>query len=281
MPSAKKVMDTLFAILLATCLCLCLAPFASILASTLLRGAKAIARVGLLRFLTAPPPAPGVGVGGVGPAFAGSVVMTCLTTLIGVPISIAVAVLVTEFPKSRFARVVRALCKALMEVPTILLSMAVYVLVVVPMGSASALAGAVALALIMIPYTTTYIESQLEAVPLRYREAGYAIGLTKAGVALRISAGIAARGIAVGIVMGVARALGETAPLLFTAGGSHYAYPTSVLSPVDSLTLLIYDFATSPYPNLVSVAWGAALVLTVMYLAMFFAVKVLVKEVRA
>lgn len=281
MPRGKKVLDLLFATFLSVCLAACLAPFVSIVISTLVHGVNAIARVGLFRFLTAPPPAPGAGAGGIGPALAGSVVMTCLTTLIGVPVSIAVAVLVTEFPRSRFAQVVRALCKALMEVPTILLSMAIYVLVVIPMGSASALAGAVALSLIMIPYTTTYIENQLEAVPLRYREAGYAIGLTKAGVALRISAGIAARGVAVGIVMGIARALGETAPLLFTAGGSHYAYPTSLTSPVDSLTLLVYDFATSPYSNLIGIAWGAALVLTLIYLAIFFVVRILVKEVRA
>lgn len=275
-----RALDKVFGIATGLATALCVAPFIFVLATVIERGVRAVARVGIARFLTSIPPAPGSGLGGIGPALAGTVVLTCLTTLIGVPIALATALLVVEFPKSLFARVVRACCKSLMEVPTVLISMVVYALVVVPMGSASAIAGALALAMIMVPYASTYMEMHLESVPPRYREAGFALGMSRAGVALRVCAGIAARGIAVGIAMGVARALGETAPLLFVAGGSHYAYPTTLLSPVDSLTLLIYDFATSPYPNLVEVAWGAAFVLCLAYLAIFAAVRLLTKEVR-
>ncbi|NPA97521.1 MAG: ABC transporter permease subunit [Crenarchaeota archaeon] len=278
--SRRRALDALAAIAMGAALALCLAPFLAVVASTVARGAEAIARVGLPSFLTSRPPAPGEGWGGIGPALAGTVVLTTLTTLIGLPVALATAILAVEFPRSIVARAVRALTKAMMEVPTVLVSMVVYTLVVVPMGTASALAGAIALAMVMTPYAATYIEMHLESVPPKYREAGFAIGMSRAGVALRVCAGIASRGIAVGIAMGIARALGETAPLLFTAGGSHYAYPTSILQPVDSLTLLIYDFATSPYPNLVQVAWGAALVLVATYLAMFAAIRVLVKEVR-
>jgi len=277
----KKLIDRAFVAVIALLSAVGIAPLFYILASVAIRGAETIARVGLWRFLTAIPPAPGShGLGGIGPALAGTLILTALSTLIGVPISIGVALLVVEFPNLFISRAVRALSKTFMEIPTILLSMLVYTLVVVPMHTPSAIAGALALSLVMIPYTTTYLETYLESVPPIYREAGYAIGMTKAGVALRVVMGIARKGVLLGIVMGVARALGETAPLLFTAGGSHYAYPTSLTGPVDSITLLIFDFAMTPYTNLIRVAWGAALVLVAMYLAVFLAIKLLVKEVR-
>jgi len=278
---AHKLIDKLFTIVVTCIAILGVLPLFHILACIAVKGVSVISRVGLLKFLTAPPPPPGTSqLGGIGPALAGTLLLTILATLLGVPVSIGVSLLVVEFPYTFISRAVRSLSKTFMELPTVLLSMLVYTLVVVPMGTPSAIAGAIALALVMIPYTTTYLETYMESVPSMYREAAYSIGMRRADVAYKIIMGIARKGILLGIVMGVARALGETAPLLFTAGGSHYAYPMALSMPVDSITLLIFDFAMTPYRNLIEVAWGASLILVILYLAIFLSVKVLVKEVR-
>jgi len=258
-----------------------LAPYAMIVASTVERGVRAIASVGLIKFLTSLPPAPGSGgLGGVGPSLLGTALLTLLSTLAGVPLAFCLALLVTEFPGNPVSRVLRALVKGLLELPTIVAGMVVYTLVVIPMGTPSILAGSLALTIVMLPYVTTYFETYLGGVPKHYREAGYAIGLSKAGVALRVAAPIARKGLLVGVLVGVSRALGETAPLLFTLGSARYYYPTTVLGPGDSVSLLIYNFAMMPYPNLREVAWGAALILLASYLLVSLAIQLGVRGVE-
>ncbi len=277
----ERVKNWLFTAAVTAVSLIAVAPLFHIVWAVASRGYRVIAEVGLIKFLTSLPPAPASGrLGGIGPAVAGTALLTALSTLISVPVSLAVSILAVEFPENPLSRMVRVLSKAFMEVPTILLSMLIYALVVIPMHTPSAIAGSLALSLVMIPYMTAYLEAGLEAVPETYREAGYSIGMGRAGVTLNVVLGIARKSVLLGIVMGMARALGETAPLLFTAGGSHYSYPMGPGMPVDSLTLLIFDFALTPYSNLNSVAWGAALVLLTSYLMIFLAVKLLVKEVR-
>jgi len=280
--SASKVINWFVAGITCLVTVLGLMPYALIVTSTVERGVKAIATVGILKFLTALPPSPGTkGLGGVGPSLLGTLALTALSTLMGVPLAFALAMLVTEFPHNIVSRSLRALVKGLLELPTILAGMVVYSLVVIPMGTPSIFAGALALTVVMLPYVTTYFETYLGSVPKIYREAGYAIGLSKAGVALRVVVPIAKKGLIVGVLVGVSRALGETAPLLFTLGAARYYYPTSITGPGDSVSLLIYNFAMMPYPNLRAVAWGAALVLLASYLIVSLAVQLCVRGVEA
>lgn len=280
--SRDKVLNALVAVLAGVVTLGGLVPYAAIIASTVMRGAKAIASVGIIRFLTSLPPAPGSGeLGGAGPSLLGTVLLTVLSTLAGVPLAFCLALLITEFPENPVSRALRALVKGLLELPTIVAGMVVYTLVVVPMGTPSILAGSLALAIVMLPYVTTHFETYLSSVPRLYREAGYAIGLSKAGVALRVAAPIVRKGLLVGVLVGVSRALGETAPLLFTLGSARYYYPTSVLGPGDSASLLIYNFAMMPYPNLREVAWGAALTILASYLIISLIVQLCVRGVEA
>lgn len=275
-----RLLDLLVALVTGSATLLGLVPYALIILHTVMHGLRAIVSVGLINFLTSLPPAPGgEGLGGVGPSLLGTLLLTSLSTLIGVPIAFCLALLVVEFPTNPLSRCIRVLVKGLLELPTIVAGMVVYSIVVLPMGTPSILAGSLALIVVMLPYVTTYFETYLSNVPKHYREAGYSIGLSKAGVALRVITPIARKGLLVGVLVGVSRALGETAPLLFTLGAARYYYPTSVLGPGDSVSLLIYNFAMMPYPNLREVAWGAAVILLASYLIVSLAVQLGVRGV--
>ncbi|ABM80493.1 ABC transporter permease subunit [Hyperthermus butylicus] len=200
--SRQALLDKLVAVVTGAATVAIIAPLVSIIYEVASRGISVIAHVGLIDFLTQPPPPPGAGLGGIGPAFTGSLLLTLLSSAISIPVALGLALLAVEYPHTWIARAVRGLVKALLEIPTIVISMIVYSLLVIPMGGPSILAGAVALAIVMLPYTTSYVETYLENVPWIYREAGYAIGMKKAQVAVRIAMGIARRGVAVGIVMG-------------------------------------------------------------------------------
>ncbi len=275
----RYLKDLLFRFVLLAVTSLPLIALAHLLATIMLRGGEALLKGGI-QFLTSLPPRPGSGeVGGIGPSLVGTLILTLMSTALGFPISVALGVLIFEFPNSLVARAARLVSESLMELPTILVGMLVYVLIVVPSGTFSALAGAVALAVIMVPYVTTYVEESLKAVPSTYREAAYALGLSRGKVVFKIVLGIARRGVLAGGIMGVARAMGETAPLLFTVGGVRNHYVLNPLRPSDAIPLLIYEYATSPYPNWHLVAWGAALTLVATYFAVFFLSRLVVKEV--
>ncbi len=276
-----RAIDSLFKALCCTLAFLGIVPVLHMLITVAVRGSETIARVGLLRFLTDVPPAPGSSeLGGIGPAIVGTAMLVAISMCIGVPLSLALAILAVEFSESPISRAVRFLARTLVGIPTIAVSMIVYLLVVIPLGGASALAGGIALAIVLLPYATTYIETCLESVPKEYREAGFALGMKRLTVALRVVLAMARKCIAVSIVISAARALGETAPLLFTAGSAHYSYPSSLLDPVSSITLLIFEFGLSPFKPLIDTAWGAALVLTLAYLLVLLGVKLGVKGVE-
>lgn len=276
-----RALDTLFKALCGITAFLGMALVIHMLVTIVIRGSGAIAKVGLVDFLTMPPPPPESGrLGGIGPAIMGTAILIALSALIGVPLSLALAVLAVEFSESLTSRAVRYLVKALVGVPTIAVSMLVYTLIVVPMGGASAMAGGIALAIVLLPYATTYIETCFESVSREYRDAGYALGMKRALVVLKIVLPMAKRCVVTSIILSIARALGETSPLLFTAGSAHYTYPTSLTDPVSSITLLIFEFGLSPFRNLIEIAWGAALVLTLTYLLVLTTVKLSVKGVE-
>ncbi|ASJ12213.1 phosphate ABC transporter permease PstA [Thermococcus thioreducens] len=218
--------------------------------------------------------------GGIGPAIAGTFILTFLSSLIGVPLAIIVGVYAYENPKSTIGRWTKSLLEIMMEFPTILVGVFVMQILVVPMGTYSAIAGALALAIILMPYVAIYTHEAMRGIPFTYKEAGYALGLTRIKVLFRLLAPMAKRGILTGVLIGMAKAAGETAPILFTAAGLYESYPTSLTRPVGAIPLLVYQLVQSPKPEDHAFAWGASLVLLLIFLAVFIPLRLSLKEVK-
>jgi len=279
-PDYRLAKDRAFTILVLALAAAGVAPLAHLLATVAVRGAEAIARAGPGFFTEAPAPPGSRELGGIAPALAGSLLLAGASVAIGVPLATLTAVFMHEFPESRLARAARALAMSLLEIPTVLVGILVYSIIVVPMGRFSLLAGGVALAIVMLPYVATYVERALGQVPRTYREAGLALGMTRAQVVFHVAMGVARRGVLAGFIVGLSKALGETAPLLFTIGGSRAVVQASPLCPGDAVPLLVFQLAQTPYENWRLLAWGASLVLVASVLLVYLAARLLVREVR-
>ncbi len=278
MVDVREVKEKAFIVISSLLAILAVLPIFHIIFSVLYRGIPPILAAGM-GFLTEVPPPPGGGIGGIGPSLVGTFMLALTSSLIGAPLSFASALFSVEFPDNPISKGVRTLSKALLQIPSILVGMLVYTLVVVPMGRFSMLAGSVALAIMMIPYVTTYVEEALESVPKTYKEAGYSLGFSRTQVVFKISVSIAKRGILTGLLMGFAKVTGETAPLLFTVGKQRQEISLDPLGYSDSISLLIFDFIQTPYANWHEVAWGAALVLTSIFLTIFLMSRSLTRRV--
>ncbi len=277
---SRKIIDVLFKYAVIIVSVIALAPLFHIIASVLVAGGATIIKAGPSFFYETLPSPLSKTLGGIGPSLLGTLILTCLTVAVGFPLAFFTAVLAVEYPNTVVARIVGILVRSLVEIPTILIGVLVYTIVVIPMGRFSALAGTIALALVALPYMYTHVESALSSIPWTYREAAYSLGMTKFRALLHVFTGIARRGIMAGLLIGLAKASGETAPLLFTIGGSQHSYFNGLDQPIDAIPLLIYEFAQTPYKIYHEVAWGAALVLLSIYLIVFVAVRSLVKEVE-
>jgi phosphate transport system permease protein len=198
--------------------------------------------------------------GGMVNAIVGTLILIGIGGAIGIPIGIFAGTYLAESRKSKFATIVRFLSDVLSGVPSIVVGVVAWTLVVVPMKSFSALAGGIALAILMIPTITRTTEEMIKLVPDSFREAGLALGIPKWKTTLMIVLKTASKGIATGVLLGLARAAGETAPLLFTALGNRF-WSTNVFQPIASLTVYIYEYAKSPFQSWNEQAWTAALVL--------------------
>ena len=213
-----------------------------------------------LNFFTKLPTPVGESGGGMVNAIIGTLILIGIGGAIGIPVGIFSGTYLSEFGKNKFGAVVRFLTDVLSGVPSIVVGVVAYTLVVIPMKHFSALAGGVALAILMIPTITRTTEEMIKLVPHSYREAGLALGIPKWKTSLLIVLKTAWKGIATGILLGLARAAGETAPLLFTALDNRF-WSTNVFQPIASLTVYIYQYASSPYKDWNDQAWTAALVL--------------------
>jgi phosphate transport system permease protein len=218
-----------------------------------------------LSFFTALPKPVGEPGGGLGNAVLGTLVLVTMGSVAGVPIGIAAGVFLSEFRRSRFANLLRASVELLAGVPSIILGIFAYALIVVPMHGFSALAGAVALAIILIPTVAKTTEEVLKLVPDHIREAGLGLGLPRWKVILRIVVYGSRSGILTGVMLGVARISGESAPLLFTALNSQY-WPRGIFAPISSLPVQIYTYAISPFDDWTQLAWTGSMVLVLVVL---------------
>ena len=220
---------------------------------------KGIGSVNLDFFLKMPKPVGETG-GGMANAIVGSGILLGIGGLIGLPVGILAGIYLAEYGNNAFGMAVRFLSDVLSGVPSIVIGVVAYILVVLPMKHFSALAGGVALGLLMIPLVTRTTEEMIRLVPDSYREAALALGVQRWKATLRIILPSALKGITTGVLLALARAAGETAPLLFTALGNRF-WSTSVLQPIASLPVFVFDYAKAPFDDWNRQAWAAALVL--------------------
>ncbi len=243
--------------LMGLCVLLALLPLVSLLAYVIERGARALSLTALVHA-----PAPSVdGGGGFGQAIVGSVILLAIAALVGIPWGVLTAVYLSEYARGRLGRVVRFFSDVLTGIPTLVTGLVVYGLLVVALGSFSALAGGVALGLIMLPIVARGSEEMLNLVPDSLREAGLALGMPKWKVTLRIVVPTAAKGIVTANLLAIARASGETAPLIVTVLGSNFFTTKLLGTPIAALPLYIFQNATQPDPVKIRLAWAATLVL--------------------
>jgi phosphate transport system permease protein len=213
--------------------------------------------------------------GGMYSAIFGTLTLIGLAALVGVPVGILTGVFLAEYESgSWLASPVRFVCDVLSGVPSIVVGVLGYELLVVPLGRYNAYAGAAALAFIVIPLVARTTEEMLRLVPASYREASIALGATKARTILRVVIPAATGGLVTGVMLALARVAGETAPLLFTALGTRL-FTLNPNQPFPSLTKQIYDYAMGPYREQKDLAWSGILVL----ISLIFVLNVIIRFV--
>jgi phosphate transport system permease protein len=211
-------------------------------------------------FLTALPLPPGEVGGGIANALVGSIMVVACATLFALPIGLGAAIFVNEFPSARLGKAVRFMAEVLTGVPSIVVGLFAYALVVQPMGSFSGLSGAVAYAFIMVPIILITSHEAFRLVPTSLREASLALGVPKWRTILGVVLPVSSKALITGAVLAVSRALGEAAPMLFTAFGNPF-WNLNLGKPIATVPMLIYTYATGPYDDWHRKAWAASFVL--------------------
>jgi len=243
----------------------------SILIEVIINGARALS----INFLTQTPGAIGSGLGGVGPAIQGTLIVVGLTTAIGAPVGVFAGIYLSEFAGNGiFPTSVRFFNDVLVGLPSIVLGIVAYVTLVIALGSFSVWAGAFALSLIMIPIVVRVTEETLKIVPNSMREAGQSLGIPKRKIIMNIVLPAAKSGVLTGIILAISRVAGETAPLIMTILGTDL-YFTSLTGPVDALPLRIWRLASQPYQYAHDFGWGAALILILLVLGLSLGLRLL------
>lgn len=211
--------------------------------------------------------------GGIANALVGSLLIVFFAAVIAIPFGIMGGIYLSENKKTRLANWCRLAVDVLQGTPSIVVGIVIYFWIVKPLGTFSALSGSLALAIMMLPIVVRSTEETLKLLPSSLKEAGLALGLPYHKVILRIILPCGFSGVISGVILAVARIAGETAPLLFTAFGNPF-FSTNVLKPMQSLPLLIFNYATSPYDDWHDLAWGAALILLIWVLLLNIITKI-------
>lgn len=252
----RKQVSRFFVVLLCLAVVVAVIPLFSVFGYVLQQGASAL---NLSLFTSLPAPVGEVG-GGMGNAVLGTLILVGMAAAMGIPIGVAAGVYLSEYGYGKIASSLRFTTDLLGSVPSIIIGLFAYALIVLPLKRFSAYAGAFALAVIMIPTIARSTEELLKLVPVHIREAGLALGIPRWKVILRIVLRGSMGGIVTGIMLAIARAAGETAPLLFTALNSRF-WPKQLDQPIASLPVQIYTYAISPYDDWHKQAWAGALLL--------------------
>ena len=259
--------NALFTAIAALFALIAVLPLVLVLAYVLFKGGSLIS----LGLLTQLPPAPGLEGGGIGNAILGTIVVTLIASLIAIPVGVGGGIYLAEYSRAGwFAQFVRFGTNVLSGVPSIICGVFIYGLIVSTRlffgQSYSAMAGGIALAVLMLPTVIKTTDEALKLVPQELRWGAIGIGASSFVTIIRVTLPAAFTPIATGVVLGIARAAGETAPLIFTALFSPF-WPEGVFNPIATMSVLIFNFAIMPYEAQISLAWAASFVLVVMILA--------------
>jgi phosphate transport system permease protein len=269
----RKAVDTAMRWTFYACAFLVILPLFMIFFDLVIKGAKEL-KWSLLVDLPRPVGEPG---GGIANGILGSFVITFLTMLWSVPIAVMCGVYLAEYGRGKFASVVRFAVDSLTGVPSIIMGIFAYILVVLPMKRFSAWAGAAALTMIFIPVVVRTTEDMLRTVPKAVHEAALALGIERWKTTLFIVIRTASAGILTGILLAMARIVGETAPLLFTTLGNQF-WQLHLDQPMAAMPLQVFSYAISPYEDWHDKAWAAALVLITMVLVINVGARILTRE---
>ena len=250
-----------------------LLPLGAIFAYLIYKGAGSINWA----FLTQTPKPVGEPGGGMANAIVGSMVILGIASLMGVPLGIGAGIYLSEFGRNRYGDIVRFVSDVLNGVPSIVIGIVAYGLVVLRQGHFSALAGGVALAIMMVPTIARTTEQMLLLVPQAIREAAYGLGIPRWRTTLSITLRTATSGVITGVMLAFARVAGETAPLLFTAFGNQY-WNWKSDQPTAALSLQIFTYAISPFDEWHRQAWAGALVLIILIVGAVAAVRFAVRH---
>ncbi len=263
----RTLLDFLLTALVTGMTLFALVPLFSVVIMLLWRGGKRLS----LAIFTQLPPAPLEQGGGFGNAIVGTLFIVGLAVLMSVPVGLLSAIYIAQAKDSRLAQIVQFSAKVLTGFPSILAGVFAYGAIVLTTGGYSAIAGAVALSILMLPTIILTAEDAIRMVPAKMKEAAVGMGATHTQTVWMVLLPTAIPGILTGVMLSVARAAGETAPLLFTALFSNYWLwshgRAELMQPTASLAVLIYNFAGMPFANQVELAWAAALVLVLLVLA--------------
>jgi len=263
------VLSALFVAACALCVALALVPLAFVLFFVVSQGIQSLT----VEFFTHNPRPVGEPGGGMANAIVGTLILTALAAAMAVPIGVLSGVYLAEYPGSRFASAVRFAADTLNGVPSIVIGVFAYAVVVLPLRHFSTLAGGFALGVMMIPIITRTTEELLLLVPNALREGALALGATRARAVFTVIVPAALPGIITGVVLALARIAGETAPLLFTSFNNRF-FSTSLVQPISSITVQVFTYAISPYEDWHRQAWAGALVLVTIVLVCSMAARV-------
>jgi phosphate transport system permease protein len=243
------------------CAAICIGVLFAVTAHVVIQG------IGYLNFdfFTQTPKPEGEAHSGVAPAIVGTAMMVGLAALIGIPVGMGVGIFVSEYASPRVGDFVRFVADVMTGIPSVVIGIFIYLVIVLRTHSFSGWAGGLALAMIMMPIVARASEEMLKLVPNSQREAAYALGIPRWRSIISVVLPAARRGLITGGLLAISRAAGESAPLLFTAIGNRFV-STDLNGPMDALPLRIYRYAISPYNDQHAQAWTAALVLMILVL---------------
>lgn len=250
-----------------------IAPLVSVFVYVVKQGLPALD----LNFLILLPKPLGETGGGIANAILGSITMILLASLAGIPLGVACGLFLSEYPSSKLASTLRFSIDLLASTPSIIVGLFAYAMLVLPMGRFSAIAGAFALSIIMIPTIARTTEELLKLVPVHIREAGLALGIPRWRVILSIVLRGSIGGILTGIMLSIARAAGETAPLLLTSLNNQF-WSKGLDQPTASLPVQLYNYAMSPYEDSHRQAWAAALLLVLFVFVLNLSTRIVIKR---
>src|SRR5215468_9460285 len=253
----RRLINALAASVVVLCAAVAVAVLLIILGHVTIQGLPSLN----VAFFTERPLPPGEVGGGVAPAILGTLEMLAVAGIIGIPVGVATAIYLSEYGRGNLARAVSFTIDLIAGLPSIVIGVFVWAwLVRNVVGQYNGLAGGVALAIIMVPILTRTVEETLRIVPDPLREASLALGIPRWKTIMRVVLPTAQAGVITGVVLSLARAGGETAPLLLTALGNQF-FSLDLLQPTAALPIQIYNYARSPYADWQAKAWGGALVL--------------------